>query len=174
MIKECSVCSVSFNTPSANKHTCSKNCYQKYWEKNKQSDDAKVKREIWKLDSARYGKLKKRVIDKGFSYVMDEKKYYEIIKGNCYYCDRVTWGIEKGVGLDRIDNDEEYLEENVVACCKDCNRSRGNMYTSDAFKGLMNSDKYIRALEIMNAAQKAKRTLEEFVDAILAKGENKS
>lgn len=169
MNKVCTVCGIEFDTVSAHKYTCSRGCYKKHWEKYRQSDETKAKREIWKLNSARYGKLKKRVKEKGFTYIMPEDKYFEIIKGDCYYCGKNMYGIEKGVGLDRLDNDEEYLESNVVSCCKVCNMGRGDAFTSDVFKGMMNNEKYIRALSIMNDAQKTKRTLEEFVDAILAK-----
>jgi hypothetical protein len=170
MNKVCSVCSVEFKTNSAHRHTCSNSCYKKYWADKRQTVESKEQREQWKLSTGRYSNLKKRVKEKGFSYVMEEDVFMSIIKRDCFYCGTRHWGVEKGVGLDRIDNDEEYLESNVVSCCARCNRCRGNEFTSDEFKALMSSEKYIRALKIVNDRQKTKRTLEEFADAIIAKG----
>lgn len=173
VIKICSVCSDEFNSNSAHRYTCSNKCYKKHWADKKQTPEMKEHREQWKLNSGRYSNLKKRVKEKGFTYVMAEDVYMGLVKSPCHYCGRKHWGVEKGVGLDRVDNDEEYLESNVVSCCKVCNRSRGTEYTSDEFKALVSSEKYIRALEIINSRQKTKRTLEEFADAIINKHNEK-
>ena len=171
MKKECTECGNQFNTVNAHKYTCSEKCYKAHHYKHRQTPEARERREQWKLTTGRYSALKKRIKHKAFSYVMKEEAYLKIIKENCYYCGVKHWGIEKGVGLDRLDNNIEYLESNVVSCCGKCNRSKSDVYSSDMFRIMVakSEDKYMKALELINNAQKTKRTLEEFVDLIIEK-----
>lgn len=46
----------------------------------------------------------------------------------CVYC-----GDNKNVGLDRIDNTMGHDKKNVLPCCLDCNKTRGDRYTVDEF-----------------------------------------
>lgn len=148
MKKQCTECGSEFRTPSAHRYTCSKRCYKNHWTKYRQTDEMKKKREDWKLSNGRYTVLKKRVKEKGFSYIMDNKVYFRIIKQNCWYCNFKHWGVEKGVGLDRLDNTVEYLESNVVSCCGKCSRSRSDVHAPEVFRDMMRSAKYIRALKV--------------------------
>ena len=66
--------------------------------------------------------------------VIDFKLKFEQVvklwKKGCYYCcvDIVT---ETGIGLDRINNNKGYVENNVIPCCGDCNKVRNMILTVD-------------------------------------------
>lgn len=64
-------------------------------------------------------KQKNRVTD------LTEKEYLELISKPCIYCDRAL--SKRGIRLDRIDNNLDYLKSNVEPCCKRCNVSKNNM-----------------------------------------------
>lgn len=165
--KMCRLCGKDFTTLIEKQTVCTKVCIKLHTIKVDPDIIKKERLDRERVTTNRYNRLKERVKEmkgRGFTYIMPRDKYFEIIKKNCYYCNRVTWGVDTGCGLDRLDNDKEYLESNVVSCCMKCNISRGNMYTSEEFKALMDSERYIRALGYMNDSGK---TLEEFADAII-------
>lgn len=71
------------------------------------------------------------------------EKFVELSGKNCYYCDSAPknlfnkfknsnlelskkLGEFKYNGLDRLDNSKKHTLENVVTCCKDCNRIKHN------------------------------------------------
>lgn len=71
------------------------------------------------------------------------KVFVEIIKKNCFYCDsepsnvfvyHQTKEVYRYGGIDRIDNSIGYTKENVVPCCKTCNKAKSEM-TTDEFLG---------------------------------------
>ena len=72
---------------------------------------------------------KKRKIE----YELTEEQFREITKKDCYYCGAKANGMIKYKecngyyiynGIDRIDNNRGYTIDNVVPCCKHCNRSK--------------------------------------------------
>lgn len=64
------------------------------------------------------------------------EQYEALIKNNCDYCNE-SIAKEKGVGLDRLDNDKGYKVNNVVACCSKCNNSRNRNFTPEEWKVAM-------------------------------------
>jgi hypothetical protein len=60
------------------------------------------------------------------------EQYTTITKQPCYYCG-VEIGTKSG-GLDRKDNSVGYTLENVLPCCRDCNRVRNNVLTVEEMK----------------------------------------
>lgn len=42
----------------------------------------------------------------------------------CVYC-----GAVENIGCDRLDNSKGHTQDNVVPCCGDCNRTRGDRFT---------------------------------------------
>jgi hypothetical protein len=60
--------------------------------------------------------------------------YTRLIKQPCYYCGQVTFGVEAGGGLDRINNEEGYIIGNVIQSCGDCNKHRHTSWTVEEMK----------------------------------------
>ena len=60
--------------------------------------------------------------------------YTRLIKQPCYYCGQVTFGVEAGGGLDRIDNEKGYIIGNVVQSCGECNMHRHIGWTVEETK----------------------------------------
>lgn len=60
-------------------------------------------------------------------------KYLDIIKQNCYYCGADLM-IMTGSGLDRKNNTLGYSVKNALPCCPTCNHVRGNYFTVEEFK----------------------------------------
>lgn len=52
----------------------------------------------------------------------------------CHYCGETGWDI---MGCDRIDNSKPHIPDNVVPCCKDCNKKRGKMNYDDFLSKIM-------------------------------------
>ncbi len=58
------------------------------------------------------------------------EQYKELINKGCIYCSKALCD-ETGYSLDRISNEQSYTVENVVPCCKNCNRMKNNLLTVD-------------------------------------------
>jgi len=67
----------------------------------------------------------KRQIDFGLT----KARFNELITGPCFYCDYTKDGEVNG--LDRIDNNKGYTEENCVTCCGPCNMLKGSQHPQE-------------------------------------------
>lgn len=90
---------------------------------------------------------KKHAKDRGFTFDLDYDYFKELTKGNCHYCgikpiqvyqlkNPKTGKIRSGVpitynGIDRVDSSKGYFNDNVVTCCKICNRAKSNLSLDD-------------------------------------------
>jgi len=77
--------------------------------------------------NALYSRYKKQSKDLPFALTKDEFK--KLTQQNCYYCgvepqQEQNNGTYLYNGLDRLDNNLGYIANNVVACCKTCNRAK--------------------------------------------------
>ena len=70
---------------------------------------------------------------KGLTFNIDLTWYKEYLKNPCYYCGG-DLQCETGHSLDRIDNTLGYEHSNVLPCCGDCNKLRGDRLTVDETK----------------------------------------
>jgi len=73
-------------------------------------------------------------------FSIDKPTFKALTSAQCFYCGRMPAqvintksriGIYVYNGLDRVDNTKGYTPENVVACCKRCNRAKDNMSQTD-------------------------------------------
>ena len=65
---------------------------------------------------------------RNLAFLLSEEEYGVIVgDGKCHYCERLL--SPTGSGLDRKNNEPFYNTETVVACCADCNRTFGAMYS---------------------------------------------
>lgn len=51
----------------------------------------------------------------------------------CHYCGETDW---KELGCDRINNDLPHTPDNVIPCCKKCNKNKGTMSYDEYIKML--------------------------------------
>jgi hypothetical protein len=86
-----------------------------------------------KTPTARFAAGRKRAKVKNYIWDISKEDYVTIISNSCYYCCK-SLSEEKGVSLDRIDNNLGYLLTNVLPCCGICNKTRSNIFTVDETK----------------------------------------
>lgn len=131
-----------------------------------------VQREVLK----KYSQYRYRAESKGFSFNLELQEFNFRIKSPCYICEKPEAG-----GLDRINNSEGYVWDNIYPCCFDCNRMKSNKSIDDfleyltrlnpnhkllmSFNRLKNADQYNRKVkklqslmsEVLNDCQKYER-----------------
>ena len=74
---------------------------------------------------------------RGFKWLLSRTFVEKLIKKNCFYCGSNPSNLKKtknsignGLlysGIDRIDSNKDYTEDNIVACCRVCNDAKSNM-----------------------------------------------
>jgi len=106
---------------------CRKCALDQYWSKHTEQDSSKT---LWlNLKTAC------KRIERDFS--ITKEKAFVLHKSNCFYCgappsNTFTYTTNTSVsfiysGIDRINSDKGYTEDNVVACCKICNVMKNNL-----------------------------------------------
>lgn len=87
--------------------------------------------------NSRYSYAKASAKTSKKKWCLTKEQYFQIVSQNCHYCSLPSQGL--GVGLDRIDNDKSigYTVDNILPCCKDCNRIRGPYLTVEEMEVAM-------------------------------------
>lgn len=94
---------------------------------------------------------------------LDINKYQYVIDAGCYFCGS-DLSNENGYCLDRVDNNKGYTIENVVGCCKICNRAKSNMKVNDFVEWLQTASKHIeKQLDSVNRLKELGITEEMYV-----------
>ena len=81
-------------------------------------------------------------ISRGYVFNLSREQFESLLYEECYYCGVVGYnrriskaGIElRYNGIDRIDNSKGYIMDNVVTCCKRCNRAKDTMSQKRIYK----------------------------------------
>ncbi len=77
---------------------------------------------------------------RGIEWRLTKELFGMRITQNCYYCDKSPSNVQCDAGsngpfvysgLDRLDNELDYVPFNVVACCNTCNISKGTHSVED-------------------------------------------
>ena len=66
---------------------------------------------------------------RGIHFVLSKKHFQELIVKPCFYCNHQKAGEVNGI--DRIDNQKGYIEDNVVPCCETCNVLKGSQHPQE-------------------------------------------
>jgi len=83
--------------------------------------------------------------EKGLSFDITLEQFEDITGKECFYCGEFSH-FKEFTGIDRVDNEEGYLLDNIVPCCEFCNRAKLN-YAQEEF--LRKIEKiYIRMCEV--------------------------
>ena len=64
---------------------------------------------------------------RNLEWSIDPEAYAILVNQPCFYCGGPL--NETGTGLDRIDNSLGYSPDNVLPCCRSCNRVKGDDFT---------------------------------------------
>ena len=111
-------------------HTKSCGCLKK--EISKSGDIRRLKPGLANM-RAMIGSYKKSAKKRKIEYKLTDEQLVEIARKDCYYCGAKPNNISKHPGsngeyiyngLDRVNNSKGYITDNIVPCCKDCNRSK--------------------------------------------------
>lgn len=66
---------------------------------------------------------------RGIHFALSKKHFQELIVKPCFYCNHQKAGEVNGI--DRIDNQKGYIEDNVVPCCETCNVLKGSQHPQE-------------------------------------------
>lgn len=89
-----------------------------------------------------YYRYKQRANSDDIEFSLSKSYVRKLFKCICYYCGEEPSQVAdfaklKGTftynGIDRIDNDKGYMKENVVSCCKTCNRMKMDLRKEEFF-----------------------------------------
>lgn len=80
---------------------------------------------------AKYRQYMDGALSRGYVWDLTEKEFANLTDAPCVYCGSSESGAERGMGLDRWDNYIGYKVNNVVPCCKDCNRAKNTQAPRD-------------------------------------------
>ena len=95
---------------------------------NKNSKSSKENRKNYTQGKkAKYAKYKSNAKTRNYPFNLTFEQFITFWQKSCYYCgDEI-----ETIGLDRVDNSRGYEIDNVVPCCKICNRMKLNMSKDD-------------------------------------------
>lgn len=124
-----------------------KQAYQKkYWARAEVKEKKMLsQREVYASEKGQSYEQKRRLIAKSRwmrskcnarkrnkEWTIDFELFKELISMPCAYC-LESVANETGSSLDRKDNNKGYLIDNVITCCKRCNRIRSKSMSSEEF-----------------------------------------
>ncbi len=118
-MKCCSNC----NTPKKFiRNTICKGCDYKLHPEKYEVHKIRVKNYAFTLNG-KFLNAKSQAKSRNIPWHINKEQYKALINNTCNYC---TGQLPvKGVGLDRIDNNQGYVIDNVVPCCEACNSIKG-------------------------------------------------
>lgn len=91
----------------------------------------------------RYQQLKDAAKRGGYELDISAEQYFALISRPCHYCWKSLNG-GAGHGLDRVDCSRGYVVDNVVPCCKSCNRIKSDQLTEEEMLAAMAAVKQVR------------------------------
>lgn len=83
-----------------------------------------------KTVDGKYIEYKTGAKKRGYIFNLTKDSFSKYWQQPCFYCGTTI----DTIGLDRKDNEIGYTEDNVVACCKICNRAKDTMSSDDYIK----------------------------------------
>lgn len=119
------------------KGPCCANCYSKYFNTLYREAIYKRNKERSYTLINRFNQGKSEATRRKIKWLLDIQTYQNLISKPCHYCNLLI--ASTGVGLDRINNDKSigYTVDNVLPCCGDCNKIRGDRLTVEEMEVAM-------------------------------------
>lgn len=100
-----------------------KDCYNKLYA-NRSPNRKDVAKKFRSTLKGQYKKARDTAAASNREFTITFEQFSSIRQHNCYYCGDVL--PTSGSGLDRKNNNVGYILYNVVACCTDCNKTKGD------------------------------------------------
>ena len=118
------------------KNSNTKSCGCLKIENNKKLKEKRISKHHTEITAIILG-YKRHAKDRGFSWELSREFVEKIINENCFYCGSIPFNKKKTKnsigdgfyynGIDRINSEGNYTENNVVPACKICNYAKSNM-----------------------------------------------
>jgi hypothetical protein len=113
--------------------TCNACRKTNYFDPNREAINERRKA-VRRTPEGRYGQMLGSSKYREISCDLTLEQYKALIVLPCHYC---SGGLpEAGTGLDRLDNTLGYTFSNVIPCCTECNRIRGNFLTVEEMEAV--------------------------------------
>jgi hypothetical protein len=91
------------------------------------SEQARVQNSRRHLPTRKYALAKAIAKARQQEFNLNESEYITSQSTLCHYCDDTL--PKGGIGLDRVDNNQGYINGNVLPCCTFCNIARSNNFS---------------------------------------------
>ncbi len=109
---------------------------REYWQSERGREASR--RSFYKtsrLAPQRFKRSQTRAQRKGRTWTLTFDEYSSLLQQPCFYCEGPL--PETGVGLDRVDTLLGYDPGNVVPCCRTCNAVKGDQFTKEEAKAML-------------------------------------
>lgn len=125
----CKYC--NFVKKALDAHTFVERCLHIHAVQTGQEDSPHIKWDIWKnTKGCSFGDYLYRAVKKGLPFHMSKEAFETLRSQPCHYCHRPYTSQHKN-GVDRVNNEQGYVEGNCVSCCGECNQMKGDMSIED-------------------------------------------
>jgi hypothetical protein len=106
-------------------------CYDKLLkiEENREKRTRNYNHEGFKNKYVVWNSYIKGAKQRNLDFKLSKTLFNELISKSCFYCN--YYNSQEIIGIDRIDNNKGYIEENVVPCCKICNMAKGTNHPQE-------------------------------------------
>jgi len=106
-------------------------CYEKLlkYESARPARDRNYKAEAFTNKHVIWNHYVKGAQKRGIHFALTKTKFNELIVQSCFYCEYIKEGAVNGI--DRLNNNAGYQEDNVVPCCETCNRLKGSQHPQE-------------------------------------------
>ena len=85
--------------------------------------------------SSKHSTYRKGAKKRGYTWKISQEQFLLLTSAYCCYCGKSDSAASYGMGIDRWDNSRGYFADNVVPCCKDCNRAKSTRTPRDFVEG---------------------------------------
>lgn len=106
-------------------------CYEKLLKQESERPDRErnFKAEAFTNKHVIWNHYVKGAKKRGIHFALSKTLFESLIVKPCFYCDDKKEGEVNGI--DRVDNQKGYIEENVVPCCETCNVLKGSQHPQE-------------------------------------------
>ena len=138
MDKHCPLCEKNLPSEAFNKDVYKKDGLDAWCRKCRKIQKGQHYARTKNLSHFRWKVAQDSAKRRGYQLTITEEEYRKLIQLNCHYCDNSLCK-ETGSGMDRIDNNVGYVLTNVVPCCTVCNLGRGDRFSYEEWKVMINA-----------------------------------